>query len=380
MKLLMVNLPFAGHSNPTMGLAKELIALGHEVSYIHSFEWKDRVVATGSNFIPYVETTSENYKRLKLRYWRLAYKTVAAELPKHDALIYEMLFIAGKSLADKCGKPAIRLFSTFALNRNILSDFGRTGGPYLTAVFRYQILYKLISFLICRSFRLEKKDLICELTENTPNLNFVYTIRDFQIDEATFPKSQYYFIGPSISARVPVLFDFDFSKAAYPIIYISMGTMINLSTQFYEKCIAAFGNKDVIVIISLGHSVKVESFKSVPNNIFLYSFVPQLEVLENSDLFITHGGMNSVNEGLYYGVPMLIIPIGNDQPTVANRVEEIGLGKKIDPKNVSVESLYIEAQNTIKLVEKGIIKEFQKKSVSAGGNKFAARMVTEYVE
>lgn len=100
-KILMVNLPFSGHSNPTLGVAKELVKQGFQVSYIHSYEWKDKVTATGATFIPYVGTTPKNYQMPEFRYWRLAYDTATAELPRHDLLIYEVLFFPGKSLADR---------------------------------------------------------------------------------------------------------------------------------------------------------------------------------------------------------------------------------------------------------------------------------------
>ena len=156
MKILMVNLPFAGHSNPTMGLAQELFKLGHDVGYIHSYEWKERILATGCKFIPYVGTTAEHYKKADFKYWRVAYDTVEAELPYYDLLIYEFLFLPGKSLADQMGKPCVRLFSTFALNSNILREFGLTGGPYVTMIFRYDFIYKPISARISHLFHLKK--------------------------------------------------------------------------------------------------------------------------------------------------------------------------------------------------------------------------------
>ena len=55
MNILMVNEPFSGHVNPTLPLAKELVARGHNVSYILTNEWKERIEATGANFIPYNE-------------------------------------------------------------------------------------------------------------------------------------------------------------------------------------------------------------------------------------------------------------------------------------------------------------------------------------
>lgn len=64
MKILMVNLPFSGHSNPTMELAREFHRRGLDVSYIHSYEWQTRVEQTGCTFIPYQNTTPDSYTML----------------------------------------------------------------------------------------------------------------------------------------------------------------------------------------------------------------------------------------------------------------------------------------------------------------------------
>jgi Glycosyl transferases, related to UDP-glucuronosyltransferase len=49
--------------------------------------------------------------------------------------------------------------------------------------------------------------------------------------------------------------------------------------------------------------------------------------------------MNSVNEAIYYSVPLLVVPIGGDQPTIADRVEELGLGKRIEGNNITPDQL-----------------------------------------
>ena len=76
----------------------------------------------------------------------------------------------------------------------------------------------------------------------------------------------------------------------------------------------------------------MERFKSIPDNILMFHFVPQLETLQHTDVFITHGGMNSVNESLFYGVPMIVVPQALDQSLVAKRVCELGVGLTIEKR------------------------------------------------
>ncbi|MCB2295604.1 hypothetical protein LGK95_19175 [Clostridium algoriphilum] len=52
-------------------------------------------------------------------------------------------------------------------------------------------------------------------------------------------------------------------------------------------------------------------------------YVPQVAVLEHTDLFINHCGMNSANEAMYYGIPVIGIPQRGDQPIVANRMRDL---------------------------------------------------------
>jgi MGT family glycosyltransferase len=75
--------------------------------------------------------------------------------------------------------------------------------------------------------------------------------------------------------------------------------------------------------------------------------VPQPEVLARAALFVTHGGVNSVNEALYAGVPMLVVPQGADQPLVASHVVELGAGLSIRTEDVNVEVVRALAQRLL---------------------------------
>ena len=109
-----------------------------------------------------------------------------------------------------------------------------------------------------------------------------------------------------------------------------MGTVNNDMMPFYKSCISALGNTDYQVIMSVGNLVSQDDFGLLPENISVYPAVDQIAVLEKADAFISHAGMNSVSESLYFGVPLVMLPQTAEQKGVAERVSELGAGIKRD--------------------------------------------------
>jgi MGT family glycosyltransferase len=78
--------------------------------------------------------------------------------------------------------------------------------------------------------------------------------------------------------------------------------------------------------MSVGGKTDMTTLGTIPENFTVKASVDQIAVLQSADVFITHCGMNSVNESLYFGVPMVLFPQHSEQRTVANRVAELGAG------------------------------------------------------
>lgn len=87
-----------------------------------------------------------------------------------------------------------------------------------------------------------------------------------------------------------------------------MGTVHNHNADFYRTVIKALANEPVGVIMSIGYNIDAQELGEIPGSFLVEKFVPQLEVLKRTDVFITHGGMNSLNEALYFGVPVVVVP------------------------------------------------------------------------
>lgn len=375
--ILMVNLPYAGHTNPSLGLVRCLVAAGHEVDYIQAEAFRERVEASGARFVPYDEPPQSLVPALnEVRNWGAAYRTVRRIGANYDCLIYELLFFPGKALATELGIPSYRLISTFALNWHLLRVLGQTGGPYLTALFRSERLCTALSSLFLPKFSLREKNLAEDLVREAPPHNFIYTLREFQPEEACFPESNYHFVGPAVDDRAEEPFSFE--KSGNPIVYISFGTLIHADKRFWKKLIAAFAGKRVEVVCSVGSEKLVRALGDLPPNVRVFAKVPQLTLLCRAALFVTHGGMNSVNEALYYGVPMIVLPFGLDQPLVGRELQRRKLGRVIVPRELTAAQLWRTAKELLRDPEAREARlAIKRKARASGGNREVTRRILE---
>mgnify|MGYP003306504375 CR=1 FL=1 len=162
----------------------------------------------------------------------------------------------------------------------------------------------------------------------------MYTSPEFQPCAESF-SDKYAFVGPSIR-----LAETTFEKTKEKLIYISMGTVNNDMTTFYKNCIDALGSSDYQVVISVGNQVDIkllEEYVTSSNSraeFCILPYVDQIAVLQKADVFLTHCGMNSVSEALYFKVSLVMYPQTNEQKGVAFRVNELGAGLYLTDETV----------------------------------------------
>jgi zeaxanthin glucosyltransferase len=109
-----------------------------------------------------------------------------------------------------------------------------------------------------------------------------------------------------------------------PLIYASMGTLQNGSEAIFRTIAEACAGLDSQLLISLGGGLDPARLGQLAGNPLVVSFAPQLEILKRAALVITHAGLNTVLESLCQGVPLVAVPLANDQPGVAARVKARG--------------------------------------------------------
>jgi zeaxanthin glucosyltransferase len=152
--------------------------------------------------------------------------------------------------------------------------------------------------------------------------------------EFEFPRRRlpacFHFTGPFArrSDRPPTPFPWRWLSGK-PLIYASFGTALNRNRRLHDAVAKATVNLNAQVVLSLGGAETAELPGELPENLLVVPYAPQLEILEKAALMITPAGMNSTLECLAAGVPMVAVPMANDQPGVAARIEWTGTGVRV---------------------------------------------------
>lgn len=129
------------------------------------------------------------------------------------------------------------------------------------------------------------------------------------------------------------------------IIFMALGTQISAyptkAREVFQQAIDAMHDPRLLghhMIIASG-SFREEHFQNIPENVRLFNWVPQVEILKKAEVAIIHGGLGSVKECIYNAVPMIVIPMGRDQFNNAERVDYHRLGKLYKLESVSATGL-----------------------------------------
>ena len=221
-----------------------------------------------------------------------------------------------------------------------------------------------------------------------PNLNGYYSQLaqlSQQPTEFEFPRKElpqvFHFTGPYNNpvSREPASFTYE-KLSGESLIYASMGTVQNQLLWIFQMIAEACIGLDAQLVIALGGGADPESLPELPGSPIVVGYAPQLELLSKASLTITHAGLNTTLESLSNGVPIIAIPITNDQPGVAARIAWTGTGEVIPLGRVTAEKL--QAAITRVLTEDSYKKNalsLQKAIQRAGGEKRAADIIEQVV-
>jgi zeaxanthin glucosyltransferase len=149
------------------------------------------------------------------------------------------------------------------------------------------------------------------------------TPREFDFESSHWPP-QFHYTGPFHDGNGRAEVEFPWERlTGEPLIYASMGTVQNGLVDVFRTIAAAVArHKSLQLVLSIGDQLQPNEIGPIPSNAIIVKRAPQLELLKQTSVCITHAGLNTVLEALTQGVPQVTIPVTNDQPGVAARIAD----------------------------------------------------------
>jgi MGT family glycosyltransferase len=352
-----------GHLNPMTTLGYELQRRGHRVTVVGILDTEKKVNLAGLEFraialseSPYgtMAQFSDDLGKLSglaalrytINYIQKSTVTLLQQAPQTikdagiEALLVDQVSSAGGTVADYLGIPFMSVSAALMINEDISVPPFNTPWKYSPAWWakvRNRIGYRLLRRIgkpiraTIGEYRREW-NLPPHYGQNDTYSKLAQLCQ--QPAEFEFPRENlpgcFHFTGAyhNLISRAKVEFPFE-KLTGQPLIYASMGTLQNRLMGVFETIAQACAGLDAQLVISLGGGINQESVPKLPGSPLVVGNAPQLELLQKASLTITHAGLNTALESISHGVPMVAIPITNDQPGVAARIVWTGCGEMV---------------------------------------------------
>ena len=352
--IAVVGVTSTSHIYPSLSLVRELVARGHRVSYAVGDSKCDLIAPTGAAFVGYpsVLPDPQNDKAI-----------VPAEAPK-DAGEVMQIFL------DEAMVALPHLIARFEQDPPdlVLYDAGAMVGPVLAH--RYGV--PAVQFLVMAMTILDEQDkakhreLLDSLGSSESARRYYETcnawLADNGIDRdanewqsnpgpvlSLFPRAMQpnadqapdtvRFVGPCFDPHRLTDRSWSPPDNGNRVLLVAFGNSFNNLLEVYRMCIDAFANSDWHLVLAVGDRVDVRELDPHPDNVEVRRSVPQLTVLESASAFVTHAGMGSCTEALWYAVPTVAIPQAIDQFGNAARLAELGAGTSLSVEEITSQTL-----------------------------------------
>ncbi|MFD0259974.1 macrolide family glycosyltransferase [Kitasatospora indigofera] len=347
--IAMVSVPAHGHVNPGLEVIRELVARGHRVSYANDPSFGPAIEATGARLVPYASTLplagdSAAWPEDPVAVQDLFLDDAIAMLPalraafdgdRPDLFLYDIAAAPARVLAENWDVPAVQLSPAFVAWEGYEQDLEPVlkamregpGGPEHQARFTGWLTGNGVT----------PADPAAFLGRPRRALALVPSVLQPHADRVD--RERYTFVGPCFGARADQG-GWSRPAGAGKVLLVSLGSAFTHRPAFYRACVEAFGAlPGWHVVLQIGRETDPAELGAIPGNVEVHRWVSQLAVLRQADAFVTHAGMGGAAEGLYCGVPMIAVPQAADQFANADRIVELGVGRRLDTDRATAAAL-----------------------------------------
>ncbi len=340
MHLVMAGVTAPSHVYPSLALIAELVSRGHRISYVVGERLAEVVAATGAEVVAHPSLLPDANGRwpddaaealqVFLDESIAVLGPLLDRVERPDAVLYDIGGLAGRVAAVRWGVPAVQLSPTYVAWEGYERDTEEQTAELKASPSGTRVYATLRAWLADNDVALDADAFL-----GRPDACVVLIPRVLQ-PNADRIGPRYVFAGPCIDQTrrqgwAPVPGD------DRPLVYVSFGTTYTNRPDVYRLCVEELAGTHRLVLAT--GKVDPAALGSLPTGVHAARTQPQLDVLEHASVFITHAGMGSAVESLWFGVPTVAIPQAVDQFTNAAQLEAIGAGVQLPTEQLNGESL-----------------------------------------
>ncbi|MFF3330961.1 macrolide-inactivating glycosyltransferase [Streptomyces sp. NPDC002888] len=385
--IAMFSIAAHGHVNPSLEVIRELVARGHRVTYAIPPLFADKVAATGAEVKPWHSTLPgpdddpsawgttllDNVEPfLNDAIQALPQLIEAYEGDEPDLVLHDITAYPARVLAHRWGVPAISLSPNLVAWEGYEKEIAEPMWAEPKKTERWQAYYaRFQAWLEENGLTLHPDDF-----GGRPTRSLVLVPKALQPNADRVDESVYTFVGACQGDRTAEG-DWERPAGAEKVVLVSLGSTFTNQPGFYRECVEAF--RDLPgwhLVLQVGRHVDPAELGDVPANVEVRSWVPQLAVLKQADLFVTHAGAGGSQEGLATATPMIAVPQAVDQFGNADMLQALGVARHVPTEEATAETLRAAA---LALVDDPEVarraKDVQARMAEEGGTRRAADLV-----
>ncbi|MFQ5730595.1 MAG: glycosyltransferase [Planctomycetaceae bacterium] len=397
-----------GHFNPMATLGRELIRRGHRVTFLGFVDLREQVLEAGLEFAPFGERdfaagalhdTNETLgrmhgaaaRRYTIDWYRRIFSTVLREGPSAmrsldlDGHITDQTTICSAAVAELLEIPCVSVCNALLYEQHPDVPPGYTPWRFRSSWWsrlRNRIGYWAVNREVRPVFDLLyqfRRQWNLEVESNPTAVYRLLATISQQPPGFEFPRPDlhgaFHFTGPLRDDRSHYEVDFPFETLnGRPLVYASMGTLQNRVPDVFRRVAKACADLDVQLVMSVGGPK--DGLDDLPGDPIVVEFAPQLELIRKATLVITHAGMNTTLDALSHAVPMVAIPVTNEQPAIAARVAYRNCGRVVPFRKLTVPRLKSAVETVLRdPAYRRAAHVMRRNTESAGGVRRAADIV-----
>ena len=362
MKLGFICLNAHGHLNPMTALARQLQGRNHEVIFLYSSDAAGLPVFPNEQNLAEQNTNDQAIAEVSkmqgedalqfgvktiIGFTESILNSLPATVAKTgvDALLIDSTYFYAELGAIELGMPYIQVSNAMYLDYSgftPLCFYGWSHEETAQAMARNREGVARFARILERNRvgverRAERVGLKVDWDDLSSTISPLASItqvpRAFDFESSHWP-TRLYHTGPFHDGMGRANVDFPWERlTGEPLIYASMGTVLNGDLNVFQTIMSALAkHNDLQLVLSIGDQVQPQQIVSAPKNAIIVQRAPQLELLKQASVCITHAGLNTVLESLAQGVPQVAIPVTFDQPGVGARLaqKQTGLVTSLD--------------------------------------------------